>query len=315
MKNEKITYKSADKKHMINAIEWSPDNGVEPIAVLQIAHGITEHIGRYEAFAKYLTSKGFVVVANDHLGHGMSGAADNGPTMYFGTQGSWWYVVKDMNTLFEKTKAKYPDLPYGMLGFSLGSYLVRTYLIDYPGNVDAAIIMGSGDKSKVEIGLGLFAAWIGKVKDGDNGESDLIDDLAFGVYNKHFEPQTTEFEWLCSDRKAINQYVGDRLRGHNITPGLFREMLRGMSYVAEPKNLVKMWRKLPVLVISGEEDPVGDFGNAVGKTYTNFIRAGVRDTTLVMYPGLRHDLLHETEHKKVYEDVYSWLNSKLLRAR
>ena len=90
MKNEKITYKSANKKHMINAIEWSPDNGVEPIAVLQIAHGITEHIGRYEAFAKFLTSKGFVVVANDHLGHGMSGAADNGPTMYFGTKGSWW---------------------------------------------------------------------------------------------------------------------------------------------------------------------------------------------------------------------------------
>lgn len=312
MKNVTITYKSADKKTTINAIEWSPDDG-NPIAILQIAHGITEHIGRYEAFAKFMTGKGFVVVCNDHIGHGKSGAEDS-PTMYFGPKGSWKYAVKDLDTLLEITKAKYPGVPYGILGFSLGSYLVRTYLIDYPGKVDAAIIMGSGDKSCAEINVGLLAAWIGKLKDGDDGQSEFIDMLTFSTYNMRFSPKLTEFEWLCSDRKALNQYVGDRLRGHFVTPGLFREMLRGMSYTANRKNLVKMWRKLPVLLVSGLDDPVGDFGKGVEKTYASLICAGVRDTTLKLYPGLRHDLLHETSHLAVYNDLYGWLSSRLLKA-
>lgn len=312
MKKREFAYDSYDGVTKIHAIEWVPDQ--EPIAVLQIAHGITEYIDRYDAFAKFLVSKGFVVIGNDHIGHGMSVAAD-APEMYFGPKGSWNYAVEDLDRLLENTKARYPGIPYGMMGFSLGSYLVRTYLINYPKKVDAAIIMGSGNKASFEIKIGLFAAWIEKLRCGDGDESDFIDMLTFDTYNRHFAPNRTGFDWLCSDRDGLDAYIADRKRGNYVTPGLFREMLSGIAYAQDPMNVAVMRKKLPILIISGEDDPVGDFGKGVEKLYASFIRTGLRDTTLKMYPGLRHDILHEANHLEIYDYLSTWLEAKLLRRR
>ena len=309
MKKSEFFYPSADGRTEIHAVEWTPDT--EPVAVLQIAHGVTEYILRYEEFAEYLTGKGFVVVGNDHLGHGRS-IAEGAKPMYFGPKGSWKWVVKDIATLKNMTKEKYPNLPYCMLGFSLGSFVLRTYLIDYPGNLDGAILMGTGQMAPIAIKIGRFMANKEAKKAGEENSTETIHQLTFGTYNKIFAPNRTEYDWLCADKEALDEYIKDPQKGGDFSAGLFRELLDGMLYSSNVQNIKKMDKDLPVLLISGDMDPVGDCGKGVKATENALKKAGVKDISVKMYPGLRHDILHEKGKDQIYVDVYIWLNEKVL---
>lgn len=306
MKKTEFYYPSADGKTKIHALEWIPEK--EPIGILQIMHGVTEYVLRYEDLAEYLTDKGFVVVGNDHLGHGKS-IAEGAKPMYFGPKDSWQWVVKDVLTLQKMTKEKYPELSYYMLGFSLGSFVLRTYLIDYPGNLDGAIIMGTGQMAPVAIKIGKFMANKEAKKAGEENSTPAIHQLTFGTYNKIFAPNRTEYDWLCSNEKALDEYIEDPQRGGDFSAGLFRELLDGMLYSSNVKNIKKMDKNLPILLISGEKDPVGDCGKGVKLTKKALEKAGVKDISVKMYPGLRHDILHEEEKDQIYADIYNWLQS------
>lgn len=308
MNKNEFYYLSADGKTQIHAVEWIPDE--KPKAILQIAHGVTEYILRYEQFAEYLVEKGIMVVGNDHLGHGKSIAKDSEP-MYFGPTGSWKWAVEDMYTCTKMIKEKYPEIPYYMLGFSLGSFLLRTYLIEYPGIADAAIIMGTGETPPVQIALAKFIANKEAKKVGENHTSPMIKKLTFDTYNKFFAPNRTDYDWLCSDNEGLDEYIADPMRGGNLSAGLFREMLSGMKFTSEIKNLKKMNLDIPILFISGDEDPVGEKGKGVIKAYHKFQDIGMRDVEIKLYPKLRHDILHEKCKKEIYEYVYNWIEKKL----
>lgn len=309
MTKKEFFYPSADGKTEIHAVEWIPDT--EPVAVLQIAHGVTEYILRYEKFAEYLTSKGFAVVGNDHLGHGRS-IAEGAKPMYFGPQGSWNWVVKDIKSLKDMTKEKYANLPYCMLGFSLGSFVLRTYLIDYPGDLDGAILMGTGQMAPIAIKIGRFMANKEGKKAGEENSTETIHQLTFGTYNKIFAPNRTEYDWLCSNEEALDEYIKDPQKGGDFSAGLFRELLEGMLYSSNVKNIKKMDKDLPILLISGEKDPVGDYGKGVKLSKKVLEKAGVKDISVKMYPNLRHDILHEKIKDQIYADVYNWLSKKIL---
>ena len=308
MNKNEFYYLSADGKTQIHAVEWIPDE--KPKAILQIAHGVTEYILRYEQFAEYLVKKGIMVVGNDHLGHGKSIAKDSEP-MYFGPTGSWKWAVEDMYTCTKMIKEKYPEIPYYMLGFSLGSFLLRTYLIKYPGIADAAIIMGTGETPPVQIALAKFIANKEAKKVGENHTSPMIKKLTFDTYNKFFAPNRTDYDWLCSDNEGLDEYIADPMRGGNLSAGLFREMLSGMKFTSEIKNLKKMNLDTPILFISGDEDPVGEKGKGVIKAYHKFQNIGMKDVEIKLYPKLRHDILHEKCKKEIYEYVYNWIEKKL----
>lgn len=308
MNKNEFYYLSADGKTQIHAVEWIPDE--KPKAILQIAHGVTEYILRYEQFAEYLVEKGIMVVGNDHLGHGKSIAKDSEP-MYFGPTGSWKWAVEDMYTCTKMIKEKYPEIPYYMLGFSLGSFLLRTYLIEYPKAIDAAIIMGTGETSPVQIALAKFIANKEAKKVGENHTSPMIKKLTFDTYNKFFAPNRTDYDWLCSDNEGLDEYIADPMRGGNLSAGLFREMLSGMKFTSEIKNLKKMNLDTPILFISGDEDPVGEKGKGVIKAYHKFQNIGMKDVEIKLYPKLRHDILHEKCKKEIYEYVYNWIEKKL----
>lgn len=308
MNKNEFYYLSADGKTQIHAVEWIPDE--KPKAILQIAHGVTEYILRYEQFAEYLVKKGIMVVGNDHLGHGKSIAKDSEP-MYFGPTGSWKWAVEDMYTCTKMIKEKYPEIPYYMLGFSLGSFLLRTYLIEYPGIADAAIIMGTGETPPVQIALAKFIANKEAKKVGENHTSPMIKKLTFDTYNKFFAPNRTDYDWLCSDNEGLDEYIADPMRGGNLSAGLFREMLSGMKFTSEIKNLKKMNLNTPILFISGDEDPVGEKGKGVIKAYHKFQDIGMKDVEIKLYPKLRHDILHEKCKKEIYEYVYNWIEKKL----
>jgi len=308
MVRNEFTFPSADGKTAIHAVEWLPES--EIVAVLQIAHGVSEYILRYEPFAEFLTQQGFAVVGHDHLGHGNS-VAVGASRLYFGPKGSWNWVVEDIYTLRTLAGKHFPGLPYFLLGHSMGSFLARTYLIRYPGTVSGAVIMGTGQMSPALIAGGKAVAIAEGARIGEESASPLVAKLSFDTYNKVFAPNRTGFDWLSVNEENVDRYIADPLCGGNASIGLFREMLGGMSFIAKPENVRKMNLNTPILFISGEMDPVGDCGKGVKRAYDSFCKASMRDVSLKLYPGLRHEILCEKEREIVFDDIYQWLISKM----
>lgn len=305
-----FTFLSTDGKTQLHGMRWEPDGG-SVRAVLQICHGVAEHIARYDAFARYLNGLGIAVVGHDHLGHGLS-LPEGGTPVYFGESNTWNTVVDDIYVLHQRIRLWYPDVPLCIMGHSMGSFLTRTYLIRYPGTVKAAIIMGTGWQPKAVIAGGMAVAKAVGAVVGENGTSDLVTNLAFGAYNKLFAPNRTSCDWLSADEGNVDAYMADPLCGAAATVGLFRQMLSGIRFNQKLSNLRQMDPRIPVLFVAGEKDPVGDCGNGVRRTYQEFRRAGVQDCTLKLYPGLRHEILNEkAQQQQIFEDIGQWLTSKL----
>lgn len=302
-------FPSSDGSSRIHAAEWTPESG-EIIGVLQIAHGVAEYGMRYAPFAEFMTEHGFAVVANDHLGHGLSAEKD-ADTLYFGPRDGWKHVVDDMYALRCRTKEKYPDVPYFLMGHSMGSFLTRTYLIRYPGTVDAAIIMGTGHQSPAIVAGGRAIAKAAGKRHGFQAHSPRVEALAFGAYNKSFAPNRTEVDWLSASDNNVDAYIADPLCGQKASIGLFYEMLGGIRFISTPKNIASMNRNTPILFISGDKDPVGEMGKGVKRAYEAFRRAGVRDVELKLYKGLRHEILNEDCRAVVYNDLWSWIEKHL----
>lgn len=193
----------------------------------------------------------------------------------------------------------------------MGSFLARTYLIRYPGTVQGAVLMGTGQMSPalVAAGRAIAAREIRKV--GEDHSSPVVMQLAFGAYNKRFAPNRTGFDWLSLGSRECGPVSGGPLCGENPTVGLFREMLSGIAFNSRQANLKKMNLNTPILFISGAEDPVGDCGKGVERAAASFRRAGARDVTVKLYPTLRHELLQEAEAPRVCEDLYQWLNDRM----
>ena len=305
-----FTFLSTDGKTQLHGMRWEPDGG-SVRAVLQICHGVAEHIARYDAFARYLNDLGIAVVGHDHLGHGLSLPEGSTP-VYFGEGNTWNTVVDDIYVLHQRIRLWYPDVPLYIMGHSMGSFLTRTYLIRYPGTVKAAVIMGTGWQPKAVIAGGMAVAKAVGAVVGENGTSDLVTNLAFGAYNKLFAPNRTSCDWLSADEGNVDAYMADPLCGADATVGLFRQMLSGIRFNQKLSNLRQMDPRIPVLFVAGEKDPVGDCGNGVRRTYQEFRRAGVQDCTLKLYPGLRHEILNEkAQQQQIFEDIGQWLTSKL----
>ena len=305
------TFTSADGATPIHVREWVPDCDIN--GVVQIAHGINEYIGRYEHFARYLASKGFVVVGNDHLGHGESVL---GPEYlgFFALDEGWYKVVADMEQLRELTAAKWPEAPYFLFGHSMGSFLSRTHLIRYPGRLDGCVLCGTGHMSPALIAGGKLIADREIRRLGRKAYSAKADQLAFGAYNKPFAPNRTRFDWISASEANVDAYIADPLCGGDTTLGLFRDMLGGLGIITKQANIERMDKDLPVLFIAGDQDPVGEMGKGVRRAYQAFRKAGVRDVSIKLYHGLRHEILNEASRRYVYQDVLDWLETRAERA-
>ena len=310
MNKREFYYPSSDGKTRIHAVEWIPEE--EPKAILQIAHGVTEYILRYEEFAEFLTSKGIIVVGNDHIGHGTS-IAEKAKPMYFGPEGSFKYAVDDINTLYKITEEKYKNIPYIILGFSLGSFIVRRFLIDYPDTVDGAILVGTGQIAPIKIKIAKFIAKSEAKKHGEDNPTPMIKSLSFDNYNKLFKPNRTDYDWLCLSKTSLDKYIKDEKRGKELSAGLFREMLSGMEYTGNLENIKKMNKDIPIIFLSGEMDPVGEKGKSVKKAYDYFKKAGIKDVSMKLYKDLRHDILHEDNAEQIYQDILEFINEKVVK--
>ncbi len=302
------TFTSANGRTQIHVRRCDPD--CQTRGVVQIAHGIAEHIGRYDALAAYLASCGFVVAGNDHLGHGKS-INDDSELGFFGENGGWELAVGDMHTLHEKLKEEFPDLPIFLFGHSMGSFLSRTYILRYRTGLNGVILCGTGQQPGSVIKAGQAMAKLEIRRHGSKYKSQRLNDLAFGKYNDAFAPVRTISDWLTRDEAEVDKYTEDPLCGYIPTAGLFSDMMSGLSYIGSMRNLTRMKNGLPVFFISGDKDPVGENGRGVIRVYQSFLRAGMTDVTLKLYHDCRHELLNELNKSDVYKDILVWLNSKM----
>lgn len=290
----------------IHAASYFPENKEDVRAVIQIAHGMAEHLERYEKFADVLCKNGFAVYINDHLGHGKSVKNDD-ELGYFGEKDGWKNFIDDAHQLMQIGKKENPGKPYFFFGHSMGSFVSRSFSKRYASELAGAVFCGTaGPNPAAGVGIAL-AKLVGKTK-GSHYRSKLIDGIAFGSYNKQFEGRTN-FDWLSRDNDEVDKYIADKYCGFLFTAYGFRDMFSLLSSVSTKQWAEEYSKKLPVLIISGSKDPVGGYGKGVEQVYNMLKNAGKNNVTLHLYDGARHEILNESQcFDQVCKDVIDWAN-------
>lgn len=287
----------------IHGCRWTPAGEIK--AVVQIVHGIAEYVDRYDTFAEYLNSQGWLVVAEDHMGHGRS--IDNGGTKgYF--DGGWHTAVSDTYQLLVDTRREFPEIPYVLFGHSMGSFMTRTILCDYPDSgIAGAVICGTGWMPqavlKAGIGVGKLCCRTGGERKPNQGLQRLI----FGSYNQRVEHPRTAYDWLTRDKAMVDAYIADPMCGFTVSAGLLRDMMMGIAYIEKLENLARMNKEMPVLFVAGGDDPVGGYGKGVRSAAEAFEKAGMGQVNVKIYPLCRHEILNEINRQEVFEDLGSWI--------
>ena len=272
---------------ILPAMLWQPEGEMK--ALLQITHGMTEHIGRYEAFAREMTAKGIAIAGFDLRGHGRN--PGDKAVASFG-EGGWEAELNDMKHFYDLLEERFPGVPHYLHGFSLGSFLLREYLSRYPEDGAGAVILGTGNQPGwlLSVMMAIVKGQIKKV--GFDCYSPLVRQLSFGTYNQKFKPNRTEKDWLCSDNETIDDFIADPLCRENFSAGLFYQMLSAMKRTGR-KSAYDTWnKKQPILLICGENDPVGNMGKGAKAVMQAMKQAGL-DVTFHLLPGSRHMILGE----------------------
>lgn len=310
-KLENYTFESSDGHSIIHCVKWLPDR--EPVGVIQLVHGMVEYIERYDEFARFLTSKGFVVVGHDHIGHGHSVEKEEDLGIMTGVHPSD-DMVEDILTHFSITKKSYPGIPYFILGHSMGSYMLRKFLAcksAYLEELNGAIIMGTGFEKSAFCNFGLFMIGAISLFKGKNYRSTLIRDLTYSVPYKQYDCYGKDFanSWLTKNIKSVEKYYSDPYCTFTFSLNAYRGLVEATKYACSKECANKMRKNIPLLVISGEADPVGNLGAGTKAAYQELKKAGIKDVTLKLYQGDRHEILNEIDRQQVYEDIYQWVDS------
>ena len=304
VKEERFTFTSSQGSVQIHGMRWIPEEPVK--AVFQICHGMSEYIERYRGFANYLAGQGIAVVGHDHLGHGdsVSSKEDYG---YFAENDGNKFLLADIHKVVRMTKKKYKKVPYIMLGHSMGSFLVRQYLCMHGTELQGAIICGTGYYSYPMTKFAMLLAKSESKMRGWKFRSGLLWWMTFGNYNARFRPNRTDSDWLCRDEEVVDTYIKDPKCGFAFTLNGYYNMFLGMSKIVRKEYLQKMPKDLPVFLISGDQDPVGNFGKGVRRVSQLFKENGMENVEFRLYKDDRHELLNELDKEQVYGDITDWL--------
>ncbi len=282
-----------------------PDTDIKAIVI--IVHGMAEHADRYDDFAAFLNREGFVVYVHDQRGHGKTaGSLEN--VGFLSAYDGWKKITGDLAQMVEISQQDYPGKRVILLGHSMGSFVVRTYLAGKSENVHAAILSGTTGSAGIMGKIGLFLIAIILLFKKKNTPSPLMNKLSFGDFNKGFQPARTDFDWLSRDEDVVNQYVADPFCGGIFSPGFFRDMMKGLEYVNKQKTTAFVRKDLPMYLFSGEKDPVSKNSKLVKEVYELYKSAGISQIEMKIYPEARHETLNEINKDEVYLDVLSYLN-------
>lgn len=307
-KEEIFSFLSKDGKTNIHAVKWLPEDG-KYHAVLQITHGMVEYIERYRNFAEYMTKRGFLVVGHDHVGHGESVIS----------QENWGFIdlpdpsgtkVADMHTLRTMIQKENPDVPYFMLGHSMGSYMLRKYLTLHNENLAGAVIMGTGFMPTKVMSVGMCLCKIIAKFRGWNYRSKLVQSMSFAGPYKRFDVTGKDAanSWLTKDEECVKEYYSNPKCTFMFSVNAYYGLMDAVKYDCQLENVKKTPATLPLFLVSGQDDPVGDMGAGVKKVYDMYKEAGFVDITYKLYENDRHEILNETDKEQVYADICAWIS-------
>lgn len=304
MKKTEFSFPSFSGLADIHCAKYLPDDG-EVKAVLQIAHGMAEHLERYEKFADYLTGKGIAVYINDHIGHGKSVKNDS-ELGFFGKQDGWKSFIEDCHKLTLIAKEENSGKPYVFFGHSMGSFVARAYAFKYSEDIDGAVFCGTSGKNPLA-GIGKTVVKLITAVKGDHHRSALVDKMSFGAYNDKTEKRTT-FDWLSVDKENVDKYIADPYCGFLFTVAGSMDLLNVLTYVSADEWYRGFNKELPVFLIAGGDDPVGSYGKGVKEVCDGLRDSGVKSVDMKLYDGYRHEILNETEiFDTVAKDVYDFV--------
>ncbi|MBD5482323.1 MAG: alpha/beta hydrolase [Lachnospiraceae bacterium] len=317
-KKEDIFYGSRDGRTRIHGVIWKPDcmTGDQPRSprcVLQIVHGMEEHVERYDEFARFMNEYDICVIGEDHLGHGKS-VKDEKDLGYFCAGDAATIVVRDVHRLKKIVQEQLPDVPFLILGHSMGSFIVRNYICRYGTGIAGAVIMGTGSKPKLVLGFGKFLTRLIGLFKGGHHKSALIQKIAFSGYGKRIKNPRSQNDWICANAETIKRYDADPLCGFGFTVNGFHTLFTFISRCQSPLYLKRIPKRLPLFFVAGEEDPVGDYGKGVRKAYDSYKTRGMLNLEMKLYKNDRHEILNESDKKTVSEDIYRWIDG-VLRAK
>ena len=285
------------------------DEVENPKAIVQIFHGMAEHSERYDDFAKYLNSKGFIVYADDHRGHGLS-VKEGSVQGYIGEDG-FNRIVEDEKEISNLIRKSYKELPLYIFAHSFGSFIGQEYITKYSKEIDGIILSGSSKQDGIDLKMGKVLASIQKLLFNETAKAKLIDKLSFGAYNSKVQNRKTNCDWLSRDEKEVNKYLEDEKCGFISPINFYNHMFNGLSKLYKLEKLNKIDKNLSILVISGDEDPVGKYGKGVRRLHQQYVDLGIKNSAIKLYEGGRHELLNETNKHEVYDFIYNWLREIL----
>lgn len=295
---------STNNRNQLHVAIWEPER--ETKAILQISHGMVEYIVRYDDFAKHLNQQGILVIGNDHLGHGQS-VLDESEFGYFGKEkGS--AVVDDLYVVTKYAKKQYGEnIPYFLMGHSMGSFMARRYLMSYGKKITGAIISGTGYKAAPVLDAALFFSAVTKFFHGERYRSPFLKWLAFHTYNRKIAEVKTENDWLTRDEAVVAAYNENPYCKFSFTVNGYETLFGAIKYIQKQNNWEKTPKQLPILMIAGEEDPVGSYGKDVKKVYKKYQQMGCSHIELRLYKDDRHELVNELDREAVYADISQWI--------
>ncbi len=302
---------SSSKTDRIAYYIYTPKEG-RARALVQICHGMCEYAERYEHFIDHLCKNGFAVIAHDQLGHGNS-AQEQFDLGYFSIDKGWIYLIKDMRRVQLIGRQMFGGIPKFVLGHSMGSLVTRCLLARYSSDSDGAIILGTVGKLPV-IHAGIMLADKEIMLHGVKSRSRKINRLLFGMSNARIPDKRTEFDWISRDEKTVADYCGDKKCNFIFTSSAFRDLFMLELYCNSRSWYGKVRKDLPMLIMSGTDDPVGSYGKGVMDFYRKLDSRGFTDVRVKLWDGCRHELINETNRLEVYSEIISWLNDETERA-
>lgn len=306
---KEFTFLSRNGTDNCHACSWAPENG-QIKAVFQIVHGMLEYIERYEDFANFLAERGFLVVGADHLGHGQTAASDK-DLGYITKNDASTVLVRDVHRLKKIIQEDNPGIPYFILGHSMGSFIMRRYLAMYCKGIDGVILIGSGNPHPFHASFGIGITNFIKIFYGDRHRSPLVHKIAFGSYLKRIPDAKTPSDWLTRDESVISEYRANPLCTYEFSLNGYRALFRLVKFSHNTANFKNLSKDMPILIASGTEDPVGEYGKHPKEIYEQFTSLGIKDVTLKLYDGCRHEILHELNKNDIYNEILGWLDTHI----
>lgn len=304
---ENFKFKDSDGVEL-NVYKWRPE--CEAIGVVQISHGMTENILRYDEFAQFLNNKGFVVYGHDHRGHGLTAKTKEDLGYIADNEGFDW-LVRDLYELMMKVKEDNKGLPIYLFGHSMGSFVSQRFIELHGNDIDGVILSGSNGEPTKLAPLGILLSNIEIKLFGRKHTSKMMDKLSFGDFNNKFKPNRTPFDWLCSVNSEVDKYIANEYCGFICSASFYYDLLRGLKAIHKSENFNSIPKDLPIYILAGDMDPVGFFGKGIVNLNNKLKSVGIKDVNYKLYKGKRHEILNEDNKFEVMSDVSEWLIKKI----